>query len=136
MVRFHNATISGFLSETGLLESTVAQAVKISDPEMEVLREAAATNSRSISGQAEHWLRIGRAVERDPRFGYVQIEQALKGLRPVSSLNDEQQEEFFERFAAETLVPTERERAFWEERQRKGLGVGMDEEGNIVQPGH
>jgi hypothetical protein len=126
----------GFLLKPDYWRATVAQAVKISDPEMEVLREAAAVNSRSISGQAEHWLRIGRAVERDPRFGYVQIEQALKGLRPVSSLSDEQQEEFFERFAAETLVPTGQERAFWEERQRKGLGVGMDEEGNIVRPGH
>jgi hypothetical protein len=114
----------------------MAHAVKISDPEMEALREAAAVNSRSIAGQAEHWLRIGRAVERDPRFGYVQIEQALKGLRPVSSLSDEQQEEFFERFAAETLSPTERELEYWEDRQRKGLGVGMDEQGNIVRPGH
>jgi hypothetical protein len=114
----------------------MAKAVKICDSEMEELRGAAAVHSRSISGQAEHWLRIGRAVERDPRFGYVQIEEALKGLRPVSSLSDEQQDEFFERFASETLVPSERERAHWDERQRKGLGVGMDEQGNIVRPPH
>lgn len=108
-------------------------AVKISDMEMQALREAAEVHNRSISGQAEHWIRLGRAVERDPRFGYVQIEEALRGLRPVSSLTDEQQEEFFERFAAETLLPTERELAFWEDRRRRGLGVGMDEEGNIVR---
>jgi hypothetical protein len=112
----------------------MAHAVKISDTEMEALREAAELNSRSLSGQAEHWIRIGRAVERDPRFGYVQIEQALRGLRPVSSLTDEQQEEFFERFAQDTLVPTERERAYWDDRRRKGLGVGLDDHGNVVRP--
>lgn len=101
---------------------------------MRALREAAEVHNRSVSGQAEHWIRLGRAVERDPRFGFVQIEEALRGLRPVSSLTDEQQEEYFDRFAVETLVPTERERAFWEDRQRRGLGVGLDEEGNIVRP--
>lgn len=114
----------------------MAKAVKICDSEMEELREAASVHSRSISGQAEHWLRIGRAVERDPRFGYVQIEEALKGLRPVSSLTDAQQDEFFERFAEETLVPSDAERAYWDDRQRKGLGVGTDEQGTIVRPRH
>jgi hypothetical protein len=113
----------------------VAQAVKISDLEMAALREAADINRRSLSGQAEHWIRIGRAVERDPRFGYVQIEEALRGLRPVGSLTDGQQDEYFERFAAETLEPTAKEQAFWDDRQRNRLGVGMDDEGNIVRPG-
>ncbi len=110
-----------------------AHAVKISESEMNALREAAQLHQRSISGQAEHWMRIGRAVERDPRFGFVQIEEALKGLRPISSLSGEQQEQYFDRFFAETREPSEAELAFWEERRRNGLGVGMDEEGNIVE---
>ena len=113
----------------------MSQAVKISDSEMAELRRAADVNSRSISGQAEHWIRLGRAVERDPRFGYVQIEEALQGLRPVGSLSGEQQDEYFRRFAEESLVPTASENAFWEERRRKGLGVGLDDDGNVIRPG-
>lgn len=110
----------------------MAHAVKISDSEMSAIKEAAEINNRSISGQAEYWIRLGRAVERDPRFGYIQIEEALKGLRPVSSLTDEQQEEFLDRFSEAMREPDEAELAFWEDRRRRGLGVGMDEDGNIV----
>jgi hypothetical protein len=109
-----------------------AYAVEISEAEMNALREAAQLHQRSISEQAEYWLRLGRAVERDPRLGVDQVEEALKGLRPISSLSEEQQEQYFERFAAETREPSEAELAFWEDRRRRGLGVGMDEEGNIV----
>lgn len=31
-------------------------------------------------------------------------------------------------------IETPAQRAFWAERQRLGLGVGMDEEGNLVFP--
>ena len=124
-----------FPDGTDLLESYVAHAVKISEREMEVLREAAAINSRSISGQAEHWLRIGRASSAIRDSAMCSIEQALKGLRPV-----EQPEAMSSRRVLRVLrrrnaaCRLDRERAFWEDRQRKGLGVGMDEEGNIVQP--
>lgn len=110
----------------------MAQIVKISDAEMNAIKAAAELNHRSVSSQAEYWIRLGRAVEQDPRFGQVQIEEALKGRRPLSSLTDEQQEEFLERFCVEMDKPTKEELDFWEDRRRKGLGVGMDEEGNIV----
>lgn len=110
----------------------MAQIVKISDAEMSAIRAAAELNHRSVSSQAEYWIRLGRAVEQDPRFGQVQIEEALTGQRPISSLTDEQQEEFFDRFGAEMDKPTKEALAFWEERRRKGLGVGTDEEGNII----
>lgn len=110
----------------------MAQAVKISDQEMDAVREAAQLHNRSISGQAEHWIRLGRAVERDPRFGIVQIEEALRGLRPVGSLDEEQQDEYFQRFADETLTPSASEEAFWADRRKRGVGVGLDDAGNLV----
>jgi hypothetical protein len=112
----------------------VAHAVKISEPEMEVLREAAAINSRSISGQAEHWLRIGRAVERDPRFGYVRIEQALKGLLGIDDLDGDEQEEFMDRLGDQLRAPSSNANAFYADRNRRGVGVGMDEAGNLEYP--
>lgn len=111
----------------------MAAAVKISDAEMLALREAASLQSRSISGQAEHWLRLGRAVERDPRFGFVKVEQALKGLVDIDDLTIEEQEEYFDRFDALLSKPSPVAEAFFEERRTLGLGVGMDDAGNLVE---
>lgn len=110
----------------------MAQAVKISDDDMKAVRDAAQLHNRSLSGQAEYWLRLGRAVEHDPRFGIVQIEEALRGMRPVGSLHEAQQDAFFARFAEETLTPSAAEEAFWAERRKLGLGVGLDDAGNLV----
>lgn len=112
----------------------MSQAVKISDAEMKALREAAAMNSRSISGQAEHWMRIGRAFERSPEFGYSKIERALKGLEPLAldALTETEQEAFFDALGASTDVPTAAENAFWADREQRGLGVGLDENDKLV----
>ena len=111
----------------------MAAAVKISDTEMSALREAAALQSRSISGQAEHWLRLGRAVERDPRFGFVKVEEALKGLIDIDDLTTAEQEEYLDGFDALLSKPSPVADAFFENRRMLGLGVGMDEAGNIVE---
>jgi hypothetical protein len=112
----------------------MSQAVKISDSEYAIVREAANLNRRSLSGQAEHWLRIGRAVERNPEIAYSRIERALRGLLAVDALGGDEQEEFFDRFAVEMRTPTAEEEQFWAERNRQGLGVGLDEENNLVYP--
>jgi hypothetical protein len=106
----------------------MGQAVKISDSEMEALRDAARVSSRSISGQAEHWIRVGRAVERDPALSYSRIELALRGLEPVAldALGEAEQDDLIERIG--TAPATPEETAFWRSRQRRGLGVGMSAE--------
>jgi hypothetical protein len=111
----------------------MSQAVKISDTEMDALREAAALQSRSISGQAEHWMRLGRAFERDERFGFAKVEQALKGLLAPMELSAEQQEDYFDRLEAMQLTSTVTEEEFFADRRRRGVGVGMDDAGNIVR---
>lgn len=112
----------------------MGQAVKISDAEMQAVREAAELHSRSIAAQAEHWIRIGRAVERDPRFGIVKIEEALRGLRSIDTLSGDQQEEFLDRLADQMHEPSPAQHAFWADRQRRGLGVGADDTGRLVRP--
>jgi len=110
----------------------MAKALKISDDDYEILREAAAVNSRSLSGQLEHWMRIGRAVERDPSITYSRIEQALRGLLSAGELSDDEQEEYFDRLTDKMGQVSADEAAFWSERDRKGLGVGVDEEGRLI----
>jgi len=109
----------------------MAQAVKISDLEMDALRDAARVNSRSISGQAEHWIRIGRAIERDPTIGYSKVDLALRGLEPLAldTLGDAEQDAFIERMGDAPATAVEQD--FWRKRQRKGLGVGLDDDGNL-----
>ena len=109
----------------------MAQAVKISDLEMDALRDAARVNSRSISGQAEHWIRIGRAIERDPTIGYSKVDLALRGLEPLAldTLGDAEQDAFIERMGDAPATAAEQD--FWRKRQRKGLGVGLDDDGNL-----
>ena len=105
-------------------------AVKISDGEMRVLRDAARVNSRSIAGQAENWLRIGRAVERDPTLSYSRIDLALRGLEPLDfdTLDDAQQDSFIERMTTE---PSDGAQDFWRDRRARGVGVGLDEHGEL-----
>lgn len=107
------------------------RAVKISGEEYAALREAAAVNSRSIVGQAEHWLRIGRAVERDPSIAYSRIEQALHGLLSVDALDDDEQEAFFDAFSDFMAGPGASEEKFWEDRRNRGLGAGDDDDSRV-----
>lgn len=108
------------------------QNVKISGEEYEVVKAAAVVNRRSISGQAEHWMRIGRALERNPEIGYSRIERALHGLSSMDDLNGEEQEEFFDLFADKMGEVSDQERAFFADRERRGRGVGMDQEGRLT----
>ncbi|MDB5826226.1 MAG: hypothetical protein JWQ73_446, partial [Variovorax sp.] len=95
-------------------------------------RDAARVNSRSISGQAEHWIRIGRAIERDPAIGYSKVEMALRGLEPLAldSLGEADQDAFIERLG--NVPATAAEQDFWRKRQRQGLGVGLDDQDKLV----
>lgn len=46
------------------LERGMGMPVKLSDELVESAREEAANTDRSITGQIEHWVRIGRSVEK------------------------------------------------------------------------
>ncbi len=110
----------------------MAQSIKISDEEMGLLREEARISSRSIAGQAEHWLRIGRAIERSPSFSYQRIRDTLSGLTSPDDLSADEQEVFFDEFADAMWQETPEQQAFFAERRESGLGVGLDENDKLV----
>ena len=59
-------------------------------------------------------------------------EQALKGLISPDELTASQQEEYLDGLSDEYWKASLTEDAFFEDRRQRGLGVGMDEAGNIV----
>lgn len=60
------------------------------------------------------------------------ITDALNGLLSPSDLDDDEQEAYFDRFAELMRTASPEEGAFWAERRRLGLGVGMDDDGNLI----
>ncbi|MEO1019388.1 MAG: hypothetical protein AAFY56_17105 [Pseudomonadota bacterium] len=111
----------------------MAQSIKISDEEMEVVRREAKLASRSIAGQITYWMRIGRSIERSPQFTYAHIRDALEGGRSPDTLTGEEQEVYMEDLLATAADPTPEQQAFFKARKRAGLGIGANRDGQIVE---
>lgn len=111
----------------------MAKSIKISDNEMVFLREESALSSRSVARQAEHWLRIGRAIEQAPTFNYQHIRNALAGLISPDKLSGEEREVFFDRFADSMWSKaTSDEKAAFAQALGQGTLVGVNDNGELV----
>lgn len=60
--------------------------------------------------------------------------EALNGLPGPDELDDHEQEFFFDRFADKMRTASREEQDFWAERRRRGLGVGIDDQGDLIYP--
>jgi len=61
----------------------MSTAVRVSD---ELMREAklfSLVDNRSITGQIEHWAKIGKCVEENPDLTYSMIKEILIGLQEL-----------------------------------------------------
>ncbi len=113
--------------------ATMAKSIKISDEEMDLVREEAALSSRSIGAQVMHWARIGRSIERSRFFTYARVRRALSGRLDPDALTAEEQEVYVDELIDIASAPTSEQDAFFAQRRRRGLGVGKDERGRIVR---
>lgn len=52
--------------------------IKLSDDLVSILIEETKLSSRSVAGQAEHWIRIGRAIEQSSEFDDQYISDVLQ----------------------------------------------------------
>lgn len=111
----------------------MSQTIKISDEEANILRAEAPLFSRSIAGQAEHWIRIGRAIEKSSSFNHQRIKDALQGLISSDDLNAEEGDVFLEEFSQSLGQETPQQTAYFAERKNLGLGVGLDGNNKIIQ---
>lgn len=115
----------------------MAQSVKLADEIMTVICREAELQSRSVAGQITHWVRLGRAVETSGSFDHARLTAALEGrLDTVVELSPAEEAAWLDEFADMMAEPSEAERAFYGDRQTRGLGVGLDEVGRIVHARH
>ena len=112
----------------------MAQSIKISNTEMDILRDESKTFGRSIARQAEHWMRIGRAIEQSDHFNYRKIQAVLKGTLNPDHLNRDEQEVYLDDLVSAMKQPQEKMQQFLDKQQADGVGVGLDENNQIISP--
>ena len=76
----------------------MAQTVKLPASAVNQAREEAVRQSRSLSAQVTHWMRIGRALERSPRFSALRVQAVLEGKTSPDTLAAEEQAVWFDAF--------------------------------------
>jgi len=88
--------------------------------------------SRSFSGQAEHWIKIGRAIERSADFTYDHIKSALAGGLSPDALSAKEQTVYFDKLSDLMWEVSPEEEQFFANRKLSGLGAGLDNNGKVI----
>ncbi len=106
--------------------------------EVDALMERVAVRHAKRNGltpaeQIARWIRIGRAIENRRDFDYTRVEEALTGKRSQDDLTGVEQDVWMAGVADAMKEPTPKELAFFDERRQRGVGVGMNENGDIVR---
>jgi len=58
-------------------------AVRVSDKLVREARLFSKVDNRSVTGQIEHWARIGKCIEENPNLTYILIKEILTGLEEL-----------------------------------------------------
>jgi hypothetical protein len=61
----------------------VATAVRISEKLVNEAKKFSRVDHRSITGQIEHWAKIGKCAEENPDLTYILIKEILMGLEEL-----------------------------------------------------
>jgi len=62
----------------------MASAVRISDKLVREAKLYSKVDNRSVTGQIEHWARIGKCAEENPDLTYSLIKEILIGLEELA----------------------------------------------------
>lgn len=111
----------------------MAQSIKLADDIMKIVRRESELQSRSVAGQVAHWVRIGRAIENSGNFDHARITAALAGEIGTAELTGEEKDVWLDSFVERTSQPGPEEDAWFTQRRKLGLGVGLDSSGNLVR---
>lgn len=114
---------------TKILFATVKLPVQLVDQ----ARENAAVFSRSISGQVEHWAKIGRAVENAPGFTLDRARAAVEGRLDPAELTDDERRYYSDLMTDALATPSREEVAAMAELGRTAGAAGYDGQGRLVR---
>lgn len=59
-------------------------AVRVSDKLVRAARLVSAVDNRSVTGQIEHWAKIGKCAEENPELTYSLIKDILIGIEELN----------------------------------------------------
>ncbi len=59
-------------------------AVRISEDLVDEARKTSRIDHRSLTGQIEHWARIGKCAEENPDLTYDLIKEVLRGIEELN----------------------------------------------------
>jgi len=110
----------------------MAKTVKLNDDIVDFARQEAELQDRSLGAQIAHWVRIGRAVETSGKLDHSKISAILVGEMQTRELTRAEKSVWLDRFTDLMGEAGPAEEAFFADRRRRGLGVGLDEKGNLV----
>lgn len=103
------------------------------DPRLiQIVEDEAAANGRTVSEQVAHWLLIGRAIERSGALDFARVEAFRAGELTHSDLRDNEYFRWEQGLLDWIKTPTHEEIDFFADRRANGLGVGLDDNGEIV----
>jgi hypothetical protein len=117
----------------------MAATIKISDESIiQDVRKESQLMSRSLGEQATHWMKIGKFIERSNLFDLQKIKKILMGqLSPDLLSSDEEQAIYLGLFenamVDENKASTAEQEAYYQNRVNRGLGVGLDTSGHMVE---
>lgn len=64
--------------------NTMATAVRISEELVDEAKKFSRIDHRSLTGQIEHWAKIGKCAEENPDLTYSLIKEILMGIEELN----------------------------------------------------
>lgn len=107
--------------------------VKLKAELVDEARREAETFNRSLGGQIEHWVRLGRALESAPGMQVSRVRETLEGKVTLRTLPRQEQEAVLDQIHEWLKNPTDDEIAAYAALGDLPGAVGLDEKGKLVQ---
>ncbi len=107
--------------------------VKLKADLVDEARREAQTFNRSLGGQIEHWVRLGRALESAPGIPVSRVRETLEGKVTLRTLPVEEQEAVLDQLHEWLKNPTDDEIAAYAVLADLPGAVGTDEKGKLIQ---
>lgn len=107
--------------------------VKLPAQLVDQARAEASLFSRSISGQLEHWARMGQAIEQSTGFTLSRARAALAGEFDPADLSAEERTYFYDMLDDKLATPDDAEIAAMATIGSTAGAVGYDDDGRLVR---